>query len=306
MEFGDPAAVRAAVAGADRVLLVSGMDPGGRVEQHRNVIDAAREADTGLVAYTSIVNAASTTIGLAADHQATEQLLRDSGVPYVLLRNSWYHENYTSRLPAFLGAAPRVGWISAHRVPLSQNRTLPIWKVGSAPVELLIVTPNKVGGTAEGGIVQAGPVICWAVPSGSGRPCPGLVKTVRPTSRTVIPALTSRATVTLPRRPLVPGCGGSDPGAWATASSPESSVPVPETGRATGSPTWAELATTGSGTWAELARVHSSKSRAISSGRALHALAIRSIVPNSGGTDCPVQYRATADLLALTFFPIAA
>jgi NAD(P)H dehydrogenase (quinone) len=102
VDFGDPAAVHAAVAGADRVLLVSGMEPGGRVAQHRNVIDAAREAGTGLVAYTSIVNAATTTIRLAADHQATEQLLRDSGVPYVLLRNSWYHENYTAQLPAFL------------------------------------------------------------------------------------------------------------------------------------------------------------------------------------------------------------
>lgn len=108
VDFGDPAAVRAAVAGADRVLLVSAMEPGGRVALHRNVIDAAREAGTGLLAYTSIVNAATTTIRLAADHQATEQLLRDSGVPYVLLRNSWYHENYTDRLPAFLaqGAIP--------------------------------------------------------------------------------------------------------------------------------------------------------------------------------------------------------
>jgi len=108
VEFGDPAAVRAAVADADRVLLISGMDPGGRVAQHRNVIDAAREAGTGLIAYTSIVNAGTTTIRLAADHQATEQLLRHSGVPYVLLRNSWYHENYTDRLPAFLarGAIP--------------------------------------------------------------------------------------------------------------------------------------------------------------------------------------------------------
>jgi NAD(P)H dehydrogenase (quinone) len=108
VDFGDAETVRAAVAGADRVLLVSAMDPGGRVEQHRNVIDAARAAGTGLLAYTSIVNAGTTTIRLAADHQATEQLLRDSGVPYVLLRNSWYHENYTDRLPAFLaqGAIP--------------------------------------------------------------------------------------------------------------------------------------------------------------------------------------------------------
>ena len=102
VDFDDPAAVRAAVDGADRVLLVSAMEPGARVAQHRNVIDAARAAGTGLIAYTSIVNAATTTIRLAADHQATEQLLRDSGVPYVLLRNSWYHENYTERLVAFL------------------------------------------------------------------------------------------------------------------------------------------------------------------------------------------------------------
>jgi NAD(P)H dehydrogenase (quinone) len=108
VDFGDAAAVREAVTGADRVLLVSAMEPGGRVAQHRNVIDAAREAGTGLVAYTSIVNAGTATIRLAADHQATEKLLRDSGVPYVLLRNSWYHENYTSRLPAFIaqGAIP--------------------------------------------------------------------------------------------------------------------------------------------------------------------------------------------------------
>jgi NAD(P)H dehydrogenase (quinone) len=108
VDFGDPAAVRAAVAGADRVLLVSAMDPGARVAQHRTVIDAAREVGVGLVAYTSIVNAETTTIRLAEDHQATERLLRDSGVPFVLLRNSWYHENYTDRLPAFLaqGAIP--------------------------------------------------------------------------------------------------------------------------------------------------------------------------------------------------------
>jgi len=108
VDFGDPAAVRAAVAGADRVLLISALDPGGRVEQHRTVIDAARAAGVGLLAYTSIVNADTATIGLAEDHQATERLLRDSGVPSVLLRNSWYYENYTDRLPAFLaqGAIP--------------------------------------------------------------------------------------------------------------------------------------------------------------------------------------------------------
>jgi NAD(P)H dehydrogenase (quinone) len=102
VDLNDPVALRAAVEGADRVLLVSALDPGARVGQHRNVIEAARDAGTGLIAYTSIVNAGTLTIQLAEDHQATEQLLRDSGVPHVLLRNGWYHENYTDRLPAFL------------------------------------------------------------------------------------------------------------------------------------------------------------------------------------------------------------
>ena len=102
VDFDDRAAVRDAVAGADRVLLISAMEPGGRVTQHGHVIDAARAAGSSLVAYTSIVNAETATIRLAADHQATERLLRDSGVPYVLLRNGWYYENYTGRLPSFL------------------------------------------------------------------------------------------------------------------------------------------------------------------------------------------------------------
>jgi NAD(P)H dehydrogenase (quinone) len=108
VDYGDPAAVREALAGADRVLLVSLIEPGVRVTLHGHVIDAARAAGARLIAYTSIVNAGTATIGLAADHQATERLLSDSGVPSVLLRNGWYYENYTGQLPAFLaqGAIP--------------------------------------------------------------------------------------------------------------------------------------------------------------------------------------------------------
>lgn len=104
VDYGDPAALRAALDGADRVLLVSLAEPGNREALHGNVIAAARDAGAGLVAYTSIINAGTLTIRLAADHQATERLLRDSGLPYVLLRNGWYYENYTSRLPSFLAA----------------------------------------------------------------------------------------------------------------------------------------------------------------------------------------------------------
>ena len=116
VDFDDPAAVRSALAEGDRVLLVSAMEPGGRVAQHRNVIGAARAVGVTLLAYTSIVNAGTLTIRLAADHQATEELLRDSGLPYVLLRNGWYYENYTDRLATFLGSGVIPGSAGAGRI----------------------------------------------------------------------------------------------------------------------------------------------------------------------------------------------
>ncbi|MGC9379548.1 SDR family oxidoreductase [Streptomyces sp. MH13] len=85
----------------DRVLLISGNEfDKGRVQQHTVVIDAARKAGVALLAYTSAPG--SLTAALADDHRATEKALVDSGVPYVLLRNGWYHENYTEQLAPVL------------------------------------------------------------------------------------------------------------------------------------------------------------------------------------------------------------
>jgi NAD(P)H dehydrogenase (quinone) len=101
-DYGDPSSLRAAFDGADRLLLVSGSEVGRRVEQHRNAITAAREAGVGLLAYTSITRADTSRMLLAGEHRATEQALAGSGVPHVLLRNSWYLENYTAQLPTYL------------------------------------------------------------------------------------------------------------------------------------------------------------------------------------------------------------
>lgn len=92
--FDDPAGLREAFAGADKVLLVSGTDFGSRVEQHGNAIEAAKEAGVGLIVYTSAPKADTTDMRLAEEHLGTERVLAESGVPYVILRNSWYLENY--------------------------------------------------------------------------------------------------------------------------------------------------------------------------------------------------------------------
>ncbi|MGW7565349.1 SDR family oxidoreductase [Streptomyces tendae] len=88
-------------AAGDRVLLISGNEfDKGRVRQHTIVIDAAKKAGVALLAYTSAPS--SLKAALADDHRATEEVLVGSGVPYVLLRNGWYHENYTEQLAPVL------------------------------------------------------------------------------------------------------------------------------------------------------------------------------------------------------------
>ena len=101
-DYDDPASLKEAFVGVDRAVLVSSNAVGQRVEQHRNVIAAAAEAGVELLAYTSVLNADTTGLALADEHKATERLLAESGVPHVLLRNSWYLENYTGNLATAL------------------------------------------------------------------------------------------------------------------------------------------------------------------------------------------------------------
>lgn len=101
-DYDDEASLEEAFAGADRLLLVSGSEVGQRVRQHGNAIAAARAAGVGFIAYTSIAHADTSTLLLAEEHRATEQLLAEAGVPHALLRNSWYTENYTAQLPVYL------------------------------------------------------------------------------------------------------------------------------------------------------------------------------------------------------------
>ncbi|WP_326550083.1 SDR family oxidoreductase [Micromonospora sp. NBC_01813] len=94
-DYDRPETLGAALAGTRKLLLVSGSEVGKRVPQHRNVIDAAQAAGVDLIVYTSLLKADTTSVPLAAEHLPTEELIRASGLPFVLLRNGWYLENYT-------------------------------------------------------------------------------------------------------------------------------------------------------------------------------------------------------------------
>ncbi|MER5469649.1 SDR family oxidoreductase [Streptomyces sp. NPDC002685] len=100
-DYNTPETFDGLFAAGDKVLLISGNEfDKNRVEQHRVVIDAAKAAGVSLLAYTSAPG--SLTAALADDHRATEEVLLASGLPYTLLRNGWYHENYTENLAPVL------------------------------------------------------------------------------------------------------------------------------------------------------------------------------------------------------------
>ena len=125
-DYTDSASLDAAFQGAEKVLLISSSEVGQRLAQHRNAIDAARRAGVSLLAYTSLLHADTSPLGLAGEHVATEAWLAQSGVPFVLLRNGWYTENYLASIPpalqhgSFIGSAGEGRIASAARADYAE------------------------------------------------------------------------------------------------------------------------------------------------------------------------------------------
>lgn len=110
-DYTDEAAFTTALSGVDKLLLISSSEVGQRATQHQNVINAAKTAGVKFIAYTSLLHADNSPLGLHVEHVATEKALAASGIPYALLRNGWYTENYLASAPpalehgVFIGAA---------------------------------------------------------------------------------------------------------------------------------------------------------------------------------------------------------
>ena len=115
-DYDVPATLDAAFQGASKVLLISSNALGRRVAQHRNAIDAAARAGAKLLAYTSVLHAATSKLGLAAEHRETEAAVLASGLPYTLLRNGWYMENYTAGLGGALEHGVLLGGAGEGRI----------------------------------------------------------------------------------------------------------------------------------------------------------------------------------------------
>ncbi|MGI8447446.1 MAG: SDR family oxidoreductase [Streptosporangiaceae bacterium] len=101
-DYSRPQTLGAALAGVDRLLLVSSSEPGQRLAHHTNVIKAARAAGISRIAYTSMLNADDSASPLAGEHRDTERVLREAGVPFTSLRNGYYTGVYTDPLGQYL------------------------------------------------------------------------------------------------------------------------------------------------------------------------------------------------------------
>jgi NAD(P)H dehydrogenase (quinone) len=101
-DYDRPETLGPALSGVDTLLLIASSNLGVRVPEHKAVIDAAKAAGVKLIAYTSVLRADSSPLAVAEEHRQTEALLKASGVPFVLLRNGWYTENYTFSIPMVL------------------------------------------------------------------------------------------------------------------------------------------------------------------------------------------------------------
>lgn len=101
VDFDQPELLDTSFNGVDRLLLISTDSiavPGLRLKQHVNAIAAAKRAGVKHIIYTSLTNAETSPISFAPDHFGSEMAIKDSGIPYTILRNNWYIENALSSL----------------------------------------------------------------------------------------------------------------------------------------------------------------------------------------------------------------
>lgn len=125
-DYNKPDTLEKALRTVDTLLLISSNEIGRRAVQHRNVIGAAEMAGVKRIVYTSLLRADSSALSLADEHHDTELALKASGIPYTILRNGWYTENYTALIPsavsggAFLGCAGEARISSASRADFAE------------------------------------------------------------------------------------------------------------------------------------------------------------------------------------------
>lgn len=116
LDYDQPDTVEAAVSEGDTLVLISGNDLAGRDRQHADVIAAAKRAGVAHLVYTSGLRASTSPSPIAASHAVTEDTVRGSGIPFTVLRNGWYTENYAHSVDGVRGTGVLLSSVGDGRV----------------------------------------------------------------------------------------------------------------------------------------------------------------------------------------------
>jgi len=141
--FDDEAHLTKAFAGATRLLLIStsAMEPGVRLRQHVNAVNAAEKAGVKHVVYTSMPNPTTSDVLFAPDHVGTEKALASSKLAgFTVLRNNWYFENLFYSLPQALKSGTQYS-------AAAQGKTAYIGRDDLARAAAAVLSSNKDGRT---------------------------------------------------------------------------------------------------------------------------------------------------------------
>jgi NAD(P)H dehydrogenase (quinone) len=165
-DFDDTAGLAAAFAGIDRLLIIStdSLDtPGKRLSQHKAAVSAAKSAGVKHILYTSMPSPDKSLVTFAPDHLGTEETIKASGIPYTILRDAWYIDNFMMSLPHNLqggkwytaahgGRVPYISRedcaraIAAALVSPVDNATLTLTGATSASIEDVAAVVSEVTG----------------------------------------------------------------------------------------------------------------------------------------------------------------
>jgi len=136
-DFDRPESLRAALRGADKLMLISGTRVGARVRQHRAAIDAAEAADVRHIIYTSFVNVEPANPAIVAiDHRETENLIRASGLAFTFLRDAHYADAMILNAgPGFIASGV---WLTSTR----GGREAMVWREDCVNCAVAVLTEN--------------------------------------------------------------------------------------------------------------------------------------------------------------------
>ena len=143
VDLDEPETLTAVLHEGDTLVLVSGTAVQKRVQQHRDAIAAAARAGVAHLVYTSAPHADDTPLVLAPDHAATEQAVRESGVPFTIVRNNWYTENYEQAFEQAKATGELVASAGGGRVASATRRDY------AAAIAAVVTSDGHAGRTYE-------------------------------------------------------------------------------------------------------------------------------------------------------------